>query len=129
MDDLIDQARAVLDNSYSPYSKYRVAAAVRDEQGRIFTGVNVENGSYGLTQCAERSAICTAIGAGAKAITAVVVYTPTSEPSTPCGACRQVIMEFAADATVLCVCDSDQQSSSTSAELLPNSFVLTDEND
>ncbi len=126
MEELIERARAALQHSYAPYSGFRVAAAVRDEQGRVFTGVNVENGSYGLTQCAERSAICTAIGEGATAIKEVVVYTPTSEPTTPCGACRQVISEFAKDATVMSVCDSDEQLVAESAELIPKAFVLKD---
>lgn len=126
MEELIERARAALQHSYAPYSGFRVAAAVRDEQGRVFTGVNVENGSYGLTQCAERSAICTAIGEGATAIKEVVVYTPTSEPTTPCGACRQVISEFAKDATVMSVCDSDAQLIAESAELIPKAFVLKD---
>jgi len=124
LEELIDKARAALQHSYAPYSGFRVAAAVLDEQGRIFTGVNVENASYGLTQCAERSAICTAIGEGATSIQQVVVYTPTSEPTTPCGACRQVISEFAKDATVLSVCDSDQQLIAGSSGLIPHAFEL-----
>ncbi len=124
MEELIEQARAVVQHSYAPFSEFRVGAAVRDEQGRIHTGVNVENSSYGLTQCAERSAICTAIGAGARNITAVVVYTPTDTPHLPCGACRQVIREFGADAKILSVCDTDACEEHTISELLPKSFVL-----
>lgn len=126
MEELIKQARAALQHSYAPYSGFRVAAAVRDEQGRVFTGVNVENGSYGLTQCAERSAICTAIGAGATTIAQVVVYTPTPEPTSPCGACRQVISEFAKDATVMSVCDTDSQLVASSSELIPKAFALNE---
>lgn len=124
VEDLKQRAREALQHSYAPYSRFRVAAAVRDEQGRIFTGVNVENSSYGLTQCAERSAICTAIGEGATAIVEVVVYTPTAEPTTPCGACRQVISEFAKDATILSFCDSETELEASSAELIPKAFSL-----
>ncbi|MCG8414992.1 MAG: cytidine deaminase [Pseudomonadales bacterium] len=124
VEDLKQRAREALQNSYAPYSGFRVAAAVRDERGRVYTGVNVENGSYGLTQCAERSAICTAIGEGATEIHEVVVYTPTAEPSTPCGACRQVISEFARDATVLSFCDSESEVLANSADLIPKAFSL-----
>lgn len=124
MEDLIKSARAVIHHSYSPFSGFAVAAAVKDEHGQIHTGVNVENSSYGLTQCAERSAICTAVGTGAKKITAVVVYTPTAEPHLPCGACRQVIRELGANAKVLSVCDTDAQAEYHIDELLPAAFVL-----
>lgn len=119
---LIEQAMKAIKNSYSPYSKFPVAAAVLDESGKIFVGVNVENVSFGLTQCAERSAIGAAVSNGAKTIQAVVVYTPTETPTPPCGVCRQVIREFASNATVLCVCDSALQIEATIDELLPHSF-------
>ena len=124
MKDVINSARSALQHCYAPYSKFRVAAAVRDEQGRIHTGVNVENSSYGLTQCAERSAICTAIGAGAKEIHAVAVYTPTARPHSPCGACRQVIRELGPNAKIVSVCDTDALIESHIEQLLPNAFEL-----
>lgn len=122
MQALIDQARIAIKNSHSPYSQFPVAAAVLDETGRIHVGVNIENVSYGLTQCAERSAIGAAISSGAKFIKAVVVYTPTQVPTPPCGVCRQVIREFAAETSILCVCDSTSQIASNIDELLPLSF-------
>lgn len=122
MEALIDLAKKAITNSHSPYSQFPVAAAVLDETGQIYVGVNVENVSYGLTQCAERSAIGAAVSNGAKSITAVVVYTPTQTPTPPCGVCRQVIREFAADTSILCVCDSTDQIETSIDELLPLSF-------
>lgn len=91
---LIEAAREALQHAHAPYSRFRVAAAVADEQGRVFTGVNVENASYGLAMCAERVAIFTAISAGARAITAVAVTAERAHGVSPCGACRQVMAEF-----------------------------------
>jgi homotetrameric cytidine deaminase len=97
--DLIAAARASLDRAHVPYSRFPVAAAVVDEAGRVFTGVNIENASYGLTVCAERVAIFAAIAGGAKRIVAVAVTARNSRPITPCGACRQVMAEFCAPDT------------------------------
>ena len=124
MNELEKIARSAISKSYSPYSGFAVAAAVRDESGNIHTGVNVENASYGLTQCAERTAICTAVAAGARAIKALVIYTPTEAPCTPCGACRQVIKEFAENVSIRCVCDSDEVLEVGLSELLPHAFEL-----
>lgn len=93
--DLQSQAKAVLKNAYAPYSKFKVAAALADEHGRIFAGVNVENASYGGTICAERSALVQAVSAGSKKVTEIVIVTPTTTPTAPCGFCRQVLNEFA----------------------------------
>lgn len=122
MQELIKQAKDAIQHCYAPYSQFRVGAAILDEAGQIHIGVNVENASYGMTQCAERNAICSAIANGAKSITAVVIYTPTENPTPPCGACRQVIREFASHATVLSVCDSEKRIESTIDDLLPHSF-------
>src|SRR3954463_3809420 len=91
-------ARDAAANSYSPYSKFRVGAAVLTGSGKIFQGCNVENASYGLSNCAERTAIFAAVAAGERILKAVAVYTPTQVPTSPCGACRQVINEFGDDA-------------------------------
>lgn len=91
---LAAQAKASLKNAYAPYSRFKVSAAVSDEQGRVFVGVNVENASYGGTICAERSAVVQAISFGSKKITEVVIVTPTTTPTAPCGFCRQVLNEF-----------------------------------
>ena len=95
-DTLIALAREQLERSYAPYSGFHVAAAVVDDRGRVFTGVNVENVSYGLSMCAERAAIFAAVAAGARRITALAVAASGADLLSPCGACRQVVAEFAA---------------------------------
>jgi cytidine deaminase len=115
-------ARAAAGRAYAPYSKFRVGAAVLGDSGKIHSGCNVENASYGLASCAERNAIFAAVGAGERAIRAVVIYTPTPTATAPCGACRQVIREFGPDAVVISVCDGADRLESTLAELLPRSF-------
>ncbi|MDO8542438.1 MAG: cytidine deaminase [Opitutaceae bacterium] len=115
-------ARAAARTSYSPYSKFRVGAAVLTGSGKIYGGANVENASYGLCNCAERTAIFSAAAAGERNLKAVVVYTPTPAPTMPCGACRQVIHEFGSDATVIAICDSAQRVERTLPELLPDAF-------
>lgn len=122
---LMAAAREGLDRAYAPYSHFRVAAAVVDEQGRVFTGVNVENLSYGLAVCAERVAIFSAITAGAQRIAAVAVTSSGTDLLSPCGACRQVIAEFAA-AEVSVYCDGpDGLRRWSVGELLPHGFAAT----
>jgi len=95
MENLFIKAQEAAEKAYSPYSKFRVGAALLCEDGTVFTGVNVENRSFGLTTCAERNAVCTAVGNGYRRFIALAVSTPDSaEPVGPCGACRQVISEF-----------------------------------
>lgn len=103
-DKLISDAKEAATKAYAPYSKFRVGAAVLADDGTVYTGVNVENRSYGLTICAERNAIAHAVAMGMKSIKAVAIYSPDSDdPLPPCGACRQVITEFSApDAVVIC---------------------------
>ena len=115
-------ARSAARKSYSPYSKFRVGTAVLAGSGKIYGGCNVENASYGLCNCAERTAIFTAATAGERKIKAVVVYTPTPTPTMPCGACRQVINEFGADALVISVCDSARRLETTLPALLSEAF-------
>lgn len=122
MSSLTKHAKDAIQFSYAPYSNFKVAAAVLTENNQIYTGVNVENASYSLTQCAERSAICSAIANGAKSIIEVVIYTPTQHPTPPCGACRQVIQEFGSNAIIHAVCDSDLQQRWTISDLLRVSF-------
>ena len=123
--DLVTRARAVRARAHAPYSNFRVGAAVLDEKGRIHAGTNVENASYGLTVCAERHAVAAAVAAGAKRLRAVAVVTPTSPPGSPCGACRQVLAEFAApDALVLLASPTGGSEETTIGELLPRSFRL-----
>lgn len=115
-------ARRAAKASYSPYSKFPVGAAILTDRGEVYTGCNVENASYGLCNCAERTAIFSAIADGARAVNAVVVYTPTETATAPCGACRQVINEFGPDALVISVCDSSHRLETSVAELLPDAF-------
>lgn len=98
---LIEEAEKVLKNSYAPYSQVHVATAILADSGKIYTGVNVENASYGLTICAERSAISAMITGGDKRPIAVAVVTDLEEPIPPCGACRQVLAEFNPDIMLL----------------------------
>jgi len=115
-------ARAAAKASYSPYSKFRVGAAVLTDSGKIYSGANVENASYGLANCAERTAIFNAASHGERKIRCVVVFTPTPAPTMPCGACRQVINEFGPHATVISVCNSAQCTETTLDRLLPLAF-------
>jgi cytidine deaminase len=115
-------ARQASARAYAPYSKFRVGAAILTETGKIHAGANVENASYGLCNCAERTAIFAAAAAGERRLRAVVVYTPTPAPTLPCGACRQVINEFGPDAVVVSVCDSAERIETTLAALLPAAF-------
>jgi cytidine deaminase len=122
-DALMARARECLDQAYAPYSRFRVAAAVVDDQGRVFTGVNVENISYGLSMCAERVAIFAAVAAGARRITAVAVTGSDADLLSPCGACRQVLAEFAAPEAPV-YCDAPGRPHCwTVSELLPHGFA------
>ena len=95
MDELFSEARKAADLAYAPYSKFRVGAALLTEDGTVITGCNVENRSFGLSNCAERTAVFKALSMGYRSFTALAVSTPDSEtPVGPCGACRQVLSEF-----------------------------------
>ncbi len=120
---LVDSARAAAERAYCRYSGYSVGAAVVSESGRIYTGCNVENASYGATMCAERSAIFGLVSAGERRITRVCVYAPAEPVAMPCGMCRQVIAEFCIDAAVL-VAGPRGVLRRSFAELLPEAFRL-----
>jgi cytidine deaminase len=115
-------ARAASARAYAPYSRFPVGAAVLAGSGRIHAGCNVENASYGLCNCAERSAIFAAISAGERTVRAVAIYTPTATPAAPCGACRQVINEFGPDALVISFCQGSERIESPLSALLPAAF-------
>lgn len=96
-DFLVEAAIAVRENAHAPFSKFKVGAAVLDDTGRIHTGCNVENATYGLTCCAERVAIFKAVSEGARRFTRVAVVADTDTLTPPCGACRQILWEFCGD--------------------------------
>ncbi len=110
-------------NAYAPYSGFRVGAAVLSGSNRIFSGTNIENSSFGLTVCAERVALWKAVAAGERTIKAVLVYTDTDDLTPPCGACRQVIFEFSADAEIV-MTNGRRTETCRLAELLPAGFRL-----
>jgi cytidine deaminase len=120
-DTLVEAARAVQQRAYAPYSRFRVGCALEAEDGRVFLGCNVENASYGLTICAERAAVCAAVAAGATRFRRAVVVSDADPPAAPCGACRQVLSEFADDLRVDAV-GAARTMSWTIAELLPAAF-------
>ncbi len=124
---LADAARRASGNAHCPYSRFAVGAAVLTRDGAIAAGCNVENASYGLTVCAERNAVFRAIADGARAIDAILIYTPGAAPVTPCGACRQVIAEFGADARIRCVCDGTMTLEYRLSDLLPHPFKMGSE--
>lgn len=110
------------ERAYAPYSRFRVGAAVLTASGRIFPGVNIENAAYPMTICAERVALFSAYAAGEREIVALAVVTPTDEVASPCGACRQVMLELAPRAVVLLLSQHGQQQRITPQELLPHGF-------
>ena len=124
--DLASLAKCAASRSYSPYSRFRVGAAVSDASGNTWSGCNVENASFGLTQCAERSALTSAIAGGAApgSLARLVLYTPGPQPHAPCGACRQVMHELmSADSRVISCCDGAETLSWRPGDYLPDPFT------
>ncbi|MDQ6924014.1 MAG: cytidine deaminase [Pseudomonadota bacterium] len=123
LEDLKRHAREAAEHAYAPYSGFAVGAAVLTDGGEIHSSANVENASFGLSNCAERNAIFEAVAHGARKLAALAVYTPTAAATTPCGACRQVLAEFGADAIIICCTDDDSREQRFAlAELLPAAF-------
>lgn len=118
---LVQAAKKAAENSYSPYSNFPVGAAVITEDGEIFTGTNIENISFGLTICAERVAVFNAVTCGKRDIKAVAVYTSKDQLITPCGACRQVLFEFAPNCKVI-FANQTRQKVNILSDLLPEAF-------
>jgi cytidine deaminase len=120
---LIESAINARLEAYAPYSGFRVGAAVLCDDGRIFTGANVENASYGLSMCAERVAVANAVSAGSRRFEILVVATDTEIPSSPCGACRQVLSEFGPEITVVMVTVGGAVNRAKIKDLLPHAFT------
>ncbi len=125
-DALIAAAREVQENAHSPYSKVRVGAALLASDGRTFAGCNVENASYGLTICAERNAIAGAIAAGAREFVAIAITTNLDRLLPPCGACRQVLHEFAPELEIHCAGTGGSHRSFSLRDCLPEPFGPSD---
>lgn len=122
---LVETALEARTRAYAPYSSFKVGAALIDESGEVHTGSNVENGSYGLSNCAERSAIFSAVSNGMKTISAIAVVADTTKPVSPCGACRQVISEFSNDNTAIILANTRKEYLVTNMDkLLPYQFKL-----
>lgn len=119
---LIDAALDAQKRAYAPYSRFFVGAALLADDGSIITGCNVENASYGLCICAERSAVCSAVAQGKRAYKAVAVASSCSPPASPCGMCRQFLIEFADDMPVFMVNPQGERVDASLAALLPGNF-------
>ena len=125
MDALLAAALAVRENAFAPFSKFKVGAAVEDESGRIHTGCNVENATYGLTVCAERVAIFKAISEGARQFKRVAVAADTDALTPPCGACRQILWEFCGDVEIALVNPRGKIETYRLKELFPKPFDVS----
>ncbi len=123
---LIDAARAVRDNAWAPYSRFRVGAALRTSSGSMHVGCNVENATYGATVCAERNAVAAAVAAAERSFEEIAIVTDTSPPAMPCGICRQVLAEFGPDLRIISTNLSGEVARTTIGELLPSAFSGAD---
>jgi cytidine deaminase len=121
-DSLISAARVARANAHAPYSNFRVGAAVRAKSGRVFTGCNVENSTYGLTMCAERVAIFKAISEGERGFDAIAIVTDTESLTPPCGSCRQIIWEFCGDAEIVLANLKEKVETHRMSTLFPKPF-------
>ena len=119
---LIGAAREARNNAYAPYSRFAVGAAALGADGKVYTGCNVENASYGLANCAERTAVFKAVSEGNREFRAVAIYADTDQFCSPCGACRQVMSEFGRDLIVIQANNNGQYIINTIEELLPGGF-------
>lgn len=121
---LIESAISAREKAYAPYSGFKVGAALLTAKGNIYTGCNVENVSYGLAVCAERVALFNAVSAGEKGFEAIAVFAATPAYCSPCGACRQVLLEFGRDIKVYMVNKDRDYRVMTTGDLLPAAFEL-----
>jgi cytidine deaminase len=123
LDNLRAAALGAMSRAYAPYSNFRVGAALQDNDGRVFVGCNVENASFGGTMCAERAAIAAALVAGSRSFDRLVVATEATEPTPPCGVCRQVLVEFAPAIEIISVTAAGHEARWTLDALLPSPFT------
>jgi cytidine deaminase len=121
--ELVAHARRAMEHAYAPYSNFPVGAALLAADGRVFTGVNVENASIGLSVCAERNAIAKAVSEGVRDFAKLAVVTEAEEPTMPCGICRQVIWEFSHDIPIIVEGASGRRVETTIADLFPMPFT------
>lgn len=121
-ENLIEAAKRARENAFAPFSNFKVGAALETKNGKIYTGCNVENASYGLTVCAERVAIWKAVSEGEREFAQIVVVADTIEPTPPCGACRQIIWEFCGDVPIVLANLKDKTETFKMSELLPRAF-------
>jgi cytidine deaminase len=121
---LREAALRALDNAYAPYSNFRVGAALRTRDGRTITGCNVENSAHGHAVCAETLAVAYAVSQGLTEFDEIAIATEDTEPTPPCGACRQVLSEFAPDIKITSYTRDGKEAVWTLSELLPHAFVL-----
>ena len=122
MDKLLEAALESRKHAHAPYSKFLVGAAVETEDGRIYTGCNIENSTYGLTMCAERVAVYKAVSEGVRKFTRVAIAADTDVLTPPCGSCRQILWEFCGDAEVTLVNLEGKTEMYRMSELLPRAF-------
>ncbi len=120
--ELVEAARAARANALAPYSKFAVGAALLCEDGTIVQGCNVENSSYPLTMCAERNAVFSAVASGRRTFSAIAIAGPSDARTSPCGACRQVLIEFGPDMTVYYTVPGGVEET-TARALLPDGFT------
>jgi cytidine deaminase len=121
---LREAAMRALENAHAPYSNFRVGAALLTRDGRLITGCNVENSAYGLAICAETLAVASAVSQGLTEFEEIAIATDDIEPTPPCGACRQVLNEFAPNIRISSYTRDGKEASWTLEELLPHAFVL-----
>ena len=122
-EELVAMAREAQKNAYAPYSGFPVGAAILTSDGTVFTGVNVENASYGLSVCAERNAVARAVDAGFRDFVAIAIVTDSEDPTMPCGVCRQVLWEFSHELEVIVEGRSGRRVETTIRELFPRPFT------
>ena len=125
MTDLISEATKDRNNAVAPFSKFKVGAALQTKAGKVYRGCNVENCTYGLTVCAERVALLSALAAGERDFTAIAVVTQSEEPGTPCGPCRQLMWEYCGDIDVILANLGGQRIDYKLSTLFPHPFSFS----